>query len=36
MTKPVICQIHGACFGGALEVALGCDLRIAAAGAQLG
>jgi enoyl-CoA hydratase/carnithine racemase len=36
MPKPVICQIHGACFGGALEVALGCDLRIAAAGSQLG
>jgi enoyl-CoA hydratase/carnithine racemase len=36
MPKPVICQIHGACFGGALEVALGCDLRIASAGAQLG
>ena len=32
MPKPVICQIHGACFGGALEVALGCDLRIAAEG----
>jgi enoyl-CoA hydratase/carnithine racemase len=36
MPKPVVCQIHGACFGGALEVALGCDLRIASADAQLG
>jgi enoyl-CoA hydratase/carnithine racemase len=36
MIKPVVCQIHGACFGGALEVALGCDLRIATVGAQLG
>jgi enoyl-CoA hydratase/carnithine racemase len=36
MPKPVICQIHRACFGGALEVALGCDLRIAADDAQLG
>jgi enoyl-CoA hydratase/carnithine racemase len=36
MPKPVICEIHGACFGGALEVALGCDLRVAAEGSQLG
>jgi enoyl-CoA hydratase/carnithine racemase len=36
MTKPVICQIHGACVGGALEVALGCDLRIASSDAVLG
>jgi enoyl-CoA hydratase/carnithine racemase len=36
MPKPVVCEIHGACFGGALEIALGCDLRIAAEGAQLG
>ncbi|HEY3828405.1 MAG TPA: enoyl-CoA hydratase/isomerase family protein [Solirubrobacteraceae bacterium] len=36
MPKPVICQIHRACFGGALEVALGCDLRIASADSQLG
>jgi enoyl-CoA hydratase/carnithine racemase len=34
MVKPVVCEIQGACLGGALEVALGCDLRIAAAGAQ--
>ena len=36
MPKPVICQIHRACFGGALEVALGCDLRIASDDSQLG
>jgi enoyl-CoA hydratase/carnithine racemase len=36
MTKPVLCQVHGACFGGALEVALGCDLRIASEDSQLG
>ncbi|HTZ86240.1 MAG TPA: enoyl-CoA hydratase/isomerase family protein [Solirubrobacteraceae bacterium] len=36
MTKPVVCQIHHTCVGGALEVALGCDLRIAAEGSQLG
>ncbi|HUA11246.1 MAG TPA: enoyl-CoA hydratase/isomerase family protein [Solirubrobacteraceae bacterium] len=36
MSKPVVCQIHGACFGGALEVALGCDLRVATADAKLG
>ena len=29
MAKPVVCQIHRTCVGGALEVALGCDLRIA-------
>jgi enoyl-CoA hydratase/carnithine racemase len=36
MTKPVVCQIHRACLGGALEVALGCDLRVASSDAQLG
>ncbi|MGA2321939.1 MAG: enoyl-CoA hydratase/isomerase family protein [Solirubrobacteraceae bacterium] len=36
MAKPVVCQIHRACLGGALEVALGCDLRIASNDSQLG
>jgi len=36
MPKPVVCQIHRTCVGGALEVALGCDLRIASNDAQLG
>lgn len=36
MPKPVICQIHHTCVGGALEVALGCDLRIASEGSQFG
>jgi enoyl-CoA hydratase/carnithine racemase len=36
MAKPVICQIHRTCVGGALEVALGCDLRIASSDGSFG
>jgi enoyl-CoA hydratase/carnithine racemase len=36
MVKPVVCQIHGACIGGALEIALGCDLRVASDETRLG
>jgi enoyl-CoA hydratase/carnithine racemase len=36
MTKPVVCQIHGACIGGAMELALACDLRVIAADALVG
>ncbi|MGN6373059.1 MAG: enoyl-CoA hydratase/isomerase family protein [Solirubrobacteraceae bacterium] len=36
MPKPVICQIHRTCVGGALEVALGADLRVASSDAQMG
>jgi len=36
MTKPTICQIHGGCIGGAMELALACDLRTIAADALLG
>jgi crotonobetainyl-CoA hydratase len=36
MPKAVVCQIHRTCVGGALEVALGCDLRIASSDASFG
>lgn len=36
MAKPVVCQIHHTCVGGALEVALGCDLRVASSDSHLG
>ena len=36
MAKPVVAQIHRTCVGGALEVALGCDLRVCSSDAQLG
>lgn len=36
IAKPTIAQIHGACLGGAAELALACDLRVAAADAVIG
>jgi enoyl-CoA hydratase/carnithine racemase len=36
MAKPTVCQIHGACIGGAMELALACDLRVMAADAIIG
>jgi enoyl-CoA hydratase/carnithine racemase len=36
MPKPTIAQIHGACIGGAMELALACDLRVMAADAVIG
>ena len=36
MTKPTICQIHGACLGGAFELALAADMRVMAEDAVAG
>jgi enoyl-CoA hydratase/carnithine racemase len=36
MPKATICQIHGGCIGGAMELALACDLRVMAADAIIG
>jgi enoyl-CoA hydratase/carnithine racemase len=36
MAKPTVCEIHGACIGGATELALACDLRVMARDALIG
>src|SRR3954462_14329260 len=36
MPKPTICQIQGGCIGGAMELALACDMRVMAEDAVCG
>ena len=34
--KPVVAVLHGSCFGGGLEVAIGCHARVAIPGVKVG
>jgi enoyl-CoA hydratase/carnithine racemase len=36
MLKPTVASIHGGCIGGAMELALACDLRVMASDAVIG